>query len=251
MARTTNAKAKEKKQKIILAGLGVVLLGVMAFELPPLLKGGSSSTPASVTTATTATSATTPPGAGALPPAATVRSDGVVFATSVSRLATLSRFKLKDPFDSHGVGATSDPAASSPPAAASQPATPPAAAAAAAAAAIGQGARSSAAQQGGPIFGTVQGPAVGSPKSSNIPAAMLLFNGKKIRVALGEAFPKKHPYFRLAGVKPGSLLIAVVNGSLADGSSSLDLRRHTPLTLVDTTDGARFTIEFLSGSKAT
>ena len=42
MARAKDVKAKEKKQKMILAGLGAVLLVVLAIELPGMLSGGGS-----------------------------------------------------------------------------------------------------------------------------------------------------------------------------------------------------------------
>src|SRR4051812_37144393 len=67
MARKTidPLKAKEKKQKIIAAVLGVVFLGVAAFQVPRLMKGlhppaTVQSSSAASTTPTTTTTAATP-----------------------------------------------------------------------------------------------------------------------------------------------------------------------------------------------
>jgi hypothetical protein len=245
MARANNVKAKEKKQKIILAGLGAVLLIVLAIELPGMLSSGSSPSAASATTTTTAAG---DPGAPAAPAAPAAGSAELVFASSTTKLSSLSRFKLKDPFDSHGVGATPAGAA---PAATDPGATDPAAAAAAAAAATQPS--SAGAGSSGPLFGTIQGPAprVGKLSGRSLPSAKIRFNGVNLTVALGHVFPKAHPFFRLAGVKPDGVIISVLKGSLADGSASLDLVKNTPLTLVNTATGGRFRIVLLSASKAT
>lgn len=239
MARATDKKAKEKKQKIMLAVLGVVLLGVLAFELPTLLKSGSSAAPP-VTPATTTTGATlpsSPPASGTAASASTATDPELVFSPAVDKLSKLNGFQLKDPFDSHGVTATADSAAT---------ATSAPAAAKAALAAAGPG---SAAGKAGPVFGTVQGPS-GGASTKSLPAVTLRVNGRVIKVALGAKFPAANPFFRLAGVRPGGLIVSLVKGSLADGSTFLELEKRKPLTLVNTTDGGRFTIEFLSQAKA-
>ena len=262
MARAKDVKAKEKKQKMILAGLGAVLLVVLAIELPGMLSsGGSPSASAAATTTTAATPSGAPaPATTAAPAGASVASSEVVFTPSVEKLSSLGFFKAKDPFDSHGAAAapaagSTSPAAptSPPPAATTESAAAKAAAAAAAAAAAG-------ATSSGPIFGTIQGPSAqpggskqgaGSQPGSSIPSAILRFNGHRLTVALGQSFPKKNPYFRLAGVKPDGVMIAVLKGSLADGSASLELVKNTPLTLVNTASGGRFRIELLSAAKKT
>jgi hypothetical protein len=54
-------KAKEKKQKILLAVLGVVFLGLMAFQLPRVMKQLNPPAPPVQTTATTGTATPGPP----------------------------------------------------------------------------------------------------------------------------------------------------------------------------------------------
>ena len=261
MARAKDVKAKEKKQKLILGGLGVVLLIVLAIELPGMLSSGGSTSSSTTTTATVATAPDGSPVPAAVAPAgAAVASSEVVFSTSVQKLSHLGFFKAKDPFESHGVGATPTAASTSPPAAAA-PTSPPAAAATgnaaakAAAAAAAAGAISS-----GPIFGTIQGPSsqssgpsqgAGSRSARSIPSAVIRFNGHPQTVALGASFPKKSPYFRLAGVTPNGIIISVLKGSLADGSASIELVKNRPLTLVNTATGGRFRIELRSVPKKT
>ena len=118
MARAKDVKAKEKKQKMILGGLGVVLLIVLAIELPGMPSSGGSTSSSTTTDATTATVATPPggspvPAANVAPAGAAVASSEVVFSTSVQKLSHLGFFKAKDPFESHGVGATPTAASTS------------------------------------------------------------------------------------------------------------------------------------------
>jgi hypothetical protein len=252
MARPSNQKAKEKKQKMILAGLGAVLLIVLAIELPGMLSSGSAPSAASATTTTTAAGAPATPAALASAPA-TVSSSELVFSTSADKVTSLSRFKLKDPFDSHGVGVDAAGAAPAPTDSGAAAADPAAAVAAAATAAAKQAAAAAGTGSAGPLFGTIQGtaPRVGKVTGRSLPSAKIRFNGVTMTVALGQTFPKAHPIFRLAGVKPDGVIISVLKGSLADGSGSLDLLKHTPLTLVNTATGGRFQIVLLSASKAT
>lgn len=240
MARKSNAKAKEKKQKIIAAVGGVLLLALLAYQVPKVLNHGRrGAAPA----ATTTTATTTTPGATTTPPAATGTSS---FAASTEKLASFTLFSSKDPFVprvSDKVAASST-STSTPPAATPPPAT------------------SSPASGSGPLFGTVDGPATSTPSpkggggtttapASNLPGATLKLNGKTIRVQLGQAFPVTKPMFRLAGIKSGSVRIALVKGGLADGTTAITVQKHHPLTLVNTVDNKRWTIVLLSASRGT
>jgi hypothetical protein len=108
--RVKDTKAKERKQKIILAVGGVLLLGVLAFQLPKLMKG-SPAPPAAVTTTSTVPVAggSTPPPAGTTLDAAATGSSSSGFAQAVDKLSSVSRFDVRDPFDSHGAGAAAPP----------------------------------------------------------------------------------------------------------------------------------------------
>jgi hypothetical protein len=97
----------------------------------------------------------------------------------------------------------------------------------------------------GPLFGTVAPVSKGS-KSKSLPTARIVLNGKPAQIALGKTFPASKPVFRLAGVLPGSISIALADGSLADGSSALKLRNGQSTTLMNTADRHRYTIKLVA-----
>ena len=83
------AAAKAKRDRLILIGGSVVLVAVLAFELPKVLGGSSSSTPPPAPAPVSTPAAT--PGATVLPGAPSA-------AVVASELKTISRLHLKDPF---------------------------------------------------------------------------------------------------------------------------------------------------------
>src|ERR1700704_2965984 len=154
MARKTiDPKAKAKKQKIILGAGAVILLGLLAYQLPKIMKG-SSSPPSAVPAVTTTTAAsgavtpapTTPVASGST---STPLNAELTFSKSVSKIASLSSFPAKDPFKALISTVT---AASSPTTTPAASAVPPAPAATTPAT--------------GPLFGTVDGSAAGASGSS-------------------------------------------------------------------------------------
>jgi hypothetical protein len=244
MARPVDKKAKERKQKIFLGVGGVLLLALLAYQLPKLLKGsGAPPAPVAAATTTTATGTSSPSTAatGAAPGA--VVSAQVSFAAPAEKLASLSLFRMKDPFK-QGVD-SSAAALPETPAATPTPAAPPTPAAATVTTPVTPTAGT------GPLFGTIEGPSSGvtKTKTRTLPGATIMLNGKRLRIALGEAFPKSKPVFRLAGIQAGSVSIALVKGGLADGSSAIKLPKRHPVTLVNTVDKRRYTIVLLTANK--
>jgi hypothetical protein len=234
MARATNAKAKEKKQKIILGVAGVLLLGLVAIQGPKFMKlvKGSSPAATATTTASSTTSSTT---------AVVSTSAHSSLAASSDKLSSLRLFRAKDPF----APLVSDTAAAAP-APASTPAPAPAPTPAPAPAPTPAPVVTlSPATASGPLFGTVAPVSKGS-KSKSLPTARIVLNGKPAQIALGKTFPASKPVFRLAGVLPGSISIALANGSLADGSSALKLRNGQSTTLMNTADRHRYTIKLVA-----
>jgi len=234
MARATNAKAKEKKQKIILGVAGVLLLGLVAIQGPKFMKlvKGSSPAATATTTASSTTSSTT---------AVVSTSAHSSLAASSDKLSSLRLFRAKDPF----APLVSDTAAAAP-APASTPAPAPAPTPAPAPAPTPAPVVTlSPATASGPLFGTVAPVSKGS-KSKSLPTARIVLNGKPAQIALGKTFPASRPVFRLAGVLPGSISIALANGSLADGSSALKLRNGQSTTLMNTADRHRYTIKLVA-----
>jgi hypothetical protein len=234
MARATNAKAKEKKQKIILGVAGVLLLGLVAIQGPKFMKlvKGSSPAATATTTASSTTSSTT---------AVVSTSAHSSLAASSDKLSSLRLFRAKDPF----APLVSDTAAAAP-APASTPAPAPAPTPAPAPAPTPAPVVTlSPATASGPLFGTVAPVSKGS-KSKSLPTARIVLNGKPAQIALGKTFPASKPVFRLAGVLPGSISIALADGSLADGSSALKLRNGQSTTLMNTADRHRYTIKLVA-----
>jgi hypothetical protein len=225
-------KAKQKKQKIIAAVLGVALLGVLAFEVPRVMK--MMKTPAApvaqtTTTATTTTPAGTPTLAaptlgGAQQPAPTTGPTGSLAATPVAtvqdgQLTSFSRFASKDPFAQQ----LSDSTSSS-----TSPASP-----------------------GGSSSGGAS--ASSSPKvPGNAPApgsAVISVNGTLYTVATKTDFPQPTstdpsvvPVFHLVSVTAHTAKISIAGGSYATGAQTVTLRENKPVTLMNTADGTRYTL---------
>ena len=236
MARVTNAKAKEKKQKIILGVAGVLLLGLVVLQGPKFMKlmKGSSPAATATTTASSTTSSTT---------AVVSTSAHSSLAASSDKLSSLRLFRAKDPFAPLvSDTAAAAPAPTSTPAPAPAPAPTPAPAPAPTPAPV---VTLSPATASGPLFGTVAPVSKGS-KSRSLPTARIVLNGKPAQIALGKTFPASKPVFRLAGVLPGSISIALADGSLADGSSALKLRNGQSTTLMNTADRHRYTIKLVA-----
>ena len=223
-------KAKQKKQKILLAVLGVVFLGLVAFEVPKVMKklhpappvrpsASASTTPAPAGTPTLAAPSlggaenpglTTPSSTGSLAaaPAPTLQ-DG--------QLTSFSRFASKDPFAQQ----LSDTNTSSSPSSGGS---------------SGRGA-------GAPRMPTVRGnaPAPGS--------AVISVNGTLYTVATKTDFPQPTatdpaavPVFHLVSVTAHSAKISIAGGSYATGAQTITLRENKPVTLMNTADGTRYTL---------
>ncbi|TML24562.1 MAG: hypothetical protein E6G28_00550 [Actinobacteria bacterium] len=107
LMQSADRAARERKQKIFVAVGGLLLLALLAFELPHYLGGssGSSSTPPTTTTADASAASGTTPQAAASTPAATTTSAPVSLAGASrppapgpGQLSSFSKFPGKDPF---------------------------------------------------------------------------------------------------------------------------------------------------------
>jgi hypothetical protein len=225
-------KAKEKKQKIILAVLSVLFLGLVAFQAPRVMKQLNPPAPAaaSTETSTTATVPTGAPtlaaptlgGAGEASDTTTPGSSGSLVSggTTVQdgQLASFSRFASKDPFaqqlsDDEG-GASSSGGSS------------------------GSSGSSGSPEEGVPdIPGNA--PAPGS--------AIVSVNGTLYTVPVGTDFPQASttdptlvPLFHLISLTAHTAKISIVGGSYANGARAITLKENKPLTLMNTADGTRY-----------
>jgi hypothetical protein len=236
MAKKVDLKAKQKRQKILAVVLGVVLVGVLAFQLPRTLKllrgsSASASPPAS----------TTAPGSP-LPPASTggassgssggVSDPGVSPAPRSGQLLAFSRFRSKDPFAQQlGTGCT-DTCTST-----SGGTTGPAGA-------TGPGGT-------GTGTGGTSPPAGGGNTSPPAPpahytSAVISINGAAETVSVGAQFPASSPTFRLVSLTKRTAKIGIAGGSLEGGMATVTLKKNVPLTLMNTADGTRYVLRLIS-----
>ncbi len=236
-------KAKAKRQKIILAVLGVAFVGVLFFQLPTIMKmfgGGSSATasePASTTPATTPTPTPAPttttgvatPGGGT-GTAELVDSDPAAVATD-GQLVSFDRFESKDPFIQQ---ADRD----APPNSASAPGVPVDTAA--------KGKDPEGAGAGG--GGSESTPKPELERVSTAPGeATLSVNGSRQDVEVGGTFPESDPIFKLVSVTPSSAKVGVVGGTYATGSQTVTLKKGgKPVTLMNTADGTTYVLRLVS-----
>ncbi len=240
MASKPDLKAqKARKQKIILAVGGVLLVGVLAMQLPKMLKHGSSSsapTPATITnadgTTTTLPPVSTPVTLGA--PAAPInvsaaKSSALVAGVALSQATTpdavqgqlwsFSRFKTKDPF----VPQVKEGSSSSGPTTSSPPGAP------------------------GTAGGTTGSPGgTGNPPTvAALPTfATLIVNGHIQKLTLKDAFPKADPIFVLVNLKGDTARIGVAGGAFTAGNTIL-IQIGKKVTLMNTTTGQRYVVKLV------
>jgi hypothetical protein len=238
MAKRFDPKAKARKQKILAAGLGVVLLGVLAFQAPTILGlfKGSSSTASSEPAATptpppAAPAAPAPAGAPAAAPAAApsgelIDSD-VAPEPAQGQLVSFDRFESKDPFVQQvgGPGSVTTTGGG----AAAKPSTPPK-------------------NEGLAPVDTVPTPVEEVPAATApvTRTARISVNGVSADVAVAGTFPENDPIFKLVSLKGTTAKIGIVDGTYATGAPTITLRKGgKPVTLMNTADGTTYVLRLL------
>lgn len=202
--------ARERKQKIFVVVGGILLLAVLAFQLPRLLGGSSSPAAASAVETTLAGDPT-----GSVAPRATnvalVDTDRRAPAAP-GKLTSFSVFSLKDPFVQQVVPESSPAEAETGSPAKEEKAKTP------------------------PKGFTVAGPAAA--------VTIISVNGTRQVLQAGEAFPASDPVFVLVAEQPSAstAVIGVAGGAYASGAKTTKLKVGKPLTLVNTTTGARYRV---------
>ena len=222
-------KAKQKKQKILAAVLGVVFLGLMVFQVPRVMKQLNPPSPPVAATTTTTPTAGTPslaaPTLGGAEQPASVTGATPAPGTPVvqdGQLASFSRFASKDPFaqqlseDKPGSSTSSGPSGSS----------------------------------GSSGSGT-QDPGIPDiPGNSPAPGgAVISVNGTLYSVSVDSDFPTASatdptivPLFHLVSATEHTAKISIVGGAYSNGSRTVTLRENKPVTLMNTADGTRYTL---------
>lgn len=224
MAKKFDAKAKAKRTKIIAGVLGVVLIGVLAWQIPSLMSTLNKKPPPN-NVAAPAPPATGAPVAGG--PVTGVPATPAGSATLVDsdpspqpasgQLLSFDRFTSKDPFLQQGTAETAGPAPTQPKT--PQPPPPP----------------------------PTPAPAPKAP-SGKLTSARISVNGEAEKVSVGATFPAADPVFRLVSLTKTSAKIAIAGGSLSTGDSAVTLTKGKKLTLMNTADGTRYELLLVSVS---
>jgi hypothetical protein len=249
MAKKIDPKAKAKRQKIYAGVGGVILLAVLAFQVPRTLKmmhpaDASSSSPPAATTTTGSTpapiSAPSLSGGNASTAAAAPGGDGItdpdaVPAPQSGQLLAFGLFRSKDPFVQQlklngATGAAGVTPGSAGPTGSTGPAT-------------GGGSGGSGGAK--PTFSPAKGPAAPTAAPT---AAVISVNGAPESVQVGGTFPATDPFFKLVSLTKKGAKISIAGGSLANGAPTVTLTKNKPLTLMNTADGTRYVLRLVSVS---
>jgi hypothetical protein len=232
--------AKDRRAKKMAIGGAVLLVAVLAFELPHYLGSKSSSPSAAGTTASDTTVGSTTPSATAMPAATASGSAAAGVPTSASstklpnsdvspaptksELHSFDTFAGKDPFVQQ---VSTEPSASAGSSAGASAATTP------------------------PPAQTTGSTSVQQTSARTLAAggvATIAVNGKTETVRVGKGFPSANPVFRLVSLARGSANIGIANGSYTSGARTIRLSRGRSVTLVDTAGGVRYTVRLISTS---
>jgi hypothetical protein len=247
------AKAKAKKQKVLAIGGAVLLVAILAYEIPNTMKLMSPSKSAATTTTTTASTlpktGTAPPGGSLIPPTlsgsapapTTGSASGLVNsdlgpATADGHLGTLDRFVAKDPFKQQLSVTGGSPATTPTTATTTIPSAPVVPPVAPPVLPIGPTV---------PPITTTPGP---TPPVANRTIATITVNDIPEDVQVGATFPKAaaQPYFQLVALGTSSVKIGIAGGSLAGGNATVTLVKGKKLTLMNTADGTKYILKLVA-----
>jgi hypothetical protein len=225
-------EAKDRRAKKLAIGGGVLLAILLAWEVPHYLGGKKAAAPPPATTSVTDTTltpgtttpATTAPGVAAAATAPTTDSklpnSDTLPKHSREQLTGFSTFASKDPFVQQvtaaaGTGSTSSGSTTAP--------------------ATGTTASS-----------TKSKPTLTAARTlAHSGAVRISVNGRPESIRVGASFPSSNPIFRLVSVSGAGVRIGLANGSYASGAQTVSLGLNRTVTLVDTTNGARYKLQLL------
>jgi hypothetical protein len=262
-------QAKAARQKKIAIVGGVLLLGLLAFQVPRTMKMLNSGGNVTTSAATTASSTTTPGSTPLAPPSldggsststtasgtgssAAVSADGVQdpsapLPASSGQLVSFNRFKSKDPFSQQitdcGTGGDGCTTAVSSAAAAGG-----GSASSAGSSSSGGGTGSSAGKASAPSGASAPVAASGRAPAPKVTTATISVNGKTEAVSVGKSFPADDPVFTMVALTRKEAKIGIAGGSFENGSAAVTLRLGKTLTLENTADGARYVLKLLRTS---
>jgi hypothetical protein len=226
--------AKDKRAKRLAIGGGVVLALLLAWEVPHYLGGHKSAAPASTTTSTSTLPGSTTPtptsgipttSATGVPPTTNTRlpNSDVTPRASRSQLFSFDHFASKNPFAQQAVVPTTSPTSGTPTGSSSNAPT------------------------GSPPTGGANYTTASSVRTlARTGSVTISVNGTTQTVRVGQSFPSANPLFKLVSVAHGVARIGIANGSYSSGAHTVSLTNGHSLTLVDTTDGARYVVRLIA-----
>jgi hypothetical protein len=236
MAKKIDPQAKAKRQKIIAAVLGVLLLGVLAFQLPRTLKmlhqssaSASPAAPAPAATGTTGATGTLAATAGTTSgtTADGLTDPGVLPAPQSGQLLAFSRFRSKDPFTQQiDLEHAGDPGGAS----------------------TGAPTTQAPGKQTKPASQKTSTPSTSGVTVGKASSAQISVNGNSEGVAVGAQFPASSPTFVLVSLTRSSAKIGIAGGSIAGSKQTVTLKKGVALTLMNTADGTRYVLRLVSVS---
>jgi hypothetical protein len=217
MAAISLSNQSRQRQIVMLAVGGVLLAGLLLFQVPRTMKmlKGDPPPPAPPPSSSTATPTAVTPVAPTAP-AVPVDSSG-----SSPQHAALTRFTSKDPFVQQ-VSADGGTAASPAPTSAA-PAEPEAATEPGAFRAVGSSGAAAAGK-----------------------TATIAVNGAEESVSVSSTFPEGNPVFKLVSLGDDTAKVGVASGKLKGGGQTVTLTQGEPLTLLNTVDGKRYRLELVA-----
>jgi len=228
---------KDARMKKIAIGGAVLLVAVLAYEVPKVMhRGGATSSPPPAATTTTPGTAPTTPAVNATPTASPTASTKLTNSDmepnrAKGQLYSFSHFTGKDPF----VQQVNDTTAVQPNTAAQT--------------SSGSPAPTSAPSPSSNTTATMSATKTSSVRTlASTRAVKIQVNGKVETVRVGKSFPSSNPLFRLVSVNQGSVSIGIASGSYTSGAQTISLTQGRTLTLVDTADGVRYRIRLLSAA---
>jgi hypothetical protein len=243
MAKKIDPKAKAKRQKIYAGVGGVLLLAVLAFQVPRTLKmmhpadpsATSTPAPAAATPATAAPIAAPSLAGGNAAVTAAPGGDGLsdpdaLPAAQSGQLLAFGLFRTKDPFTQQlrATAISTGESSSSGPTGATG--------------VVGTGTTSPSSPSKTPPV--KQSPA---PQPA-LTSAVISINGSPETVSVGGQFPAANPFFTLVSLTKKGAKISIAGGSLENGAPTVTLTKTKALTLMNTADGTRYVLRLVSAS---
>jgi hypothetical protein len=236
---------KDARQKKVLFALAPILVGLLAWQGPGMLKaftGGDSPPPTAAQP--TETAAAPDPAAGAAPSTATgdpaVTAPGgsslpdadEPYTPGAGQLVAFDRFIGKDPFRQQVAAKAADGGAPGPGSGGGKDGD-------------GSGGGGGSGGSGGddqPPGGGDDGDGDGDAFAS----ATLAVNGVSETVSVDGTFPSSDPVFRLVSIGGRSVKIGLVAGEFSNGARTVTVALGKKVTLVSQPDGFRFTIKLVA-----